>query len=179
MSTEPISRIVNPAQLASKGRVLNGKVPQQALSRFSEYLVDTSGTVEVRLRFKKKRDGNIHIMGNASSVVSMVCQFCLEPVRLTVDASIAQIVVNSEADIRDQDIQQDVLVVEDETVDLADIIEDELILNLPMVARHGKDQSEDNDAGNCLDRLEYQHEDEDIPKKSNPFAVLKELKVDE
>ena len=134
--------------------------------------------VEFRLGFKKKRNSNIFIAGTASTVVTMSCQYCLDPVRLAVNASIAQIVVSSEAEIEDLDIQQDVLVVEGDTIELAAIIEDDLILNLPMVARHGADQAEDKGAGNCLERLKYEQQDEDLPVKSNPFAVLNELKVD-
>jgi uncharacterized protein len=178
MSTEPISKIVNPAQMAAEGRVLKGQMPQQELPRFTENLVETSGMVEFRLGFKKKRHGSVQIVGSASTVITALCQYCLEPVRLAVKANIAQTVVSSEAEIEDLDIQQDVLVVEGETIELAAIIEDDLILNLPMVARHGADLEEDSGAGNCLGKLEYEQQDEDLPDKSNPFAVLNELKVD-
>jgi uncharacterized protein len=178
MSTEPKSKTVNPAQMASKGRVLKGQVPQQELPRFAENLVETSGLVEFKLGFKKKRDGNVYISGTANTVVTMLCQLCLDPVRLAVNASISQVVVGSETEMEDLEIQQDVLVVAGETIELTAIIEDDLILNLPMVARHGTDQAEDNGGDNCLEQLDYEQRDEDFPARSNPFAVLNDLKVD-
>lgn len=158
--------------------MLEGQIPQQELRRFSENLMETSGTVEFRLRFKKKRHVGIHITGTASTVVTMACQYCLEPVKLEVKASIAQIVVGSEVDAEELDFQQDILVVEGETIELAAIIEDDLILNLPMVAMHGADQAEENGTENCLGRLEYEPQDEVLPVKSSPFAVLNQLKVE-
>jgi len=178
MSTEPISTTVNPAQLAASNRVLEGQLPQQELPRFSESLVDTTGVIEFRLGFKKKRDGKVHISGTANTVATMSCQYCLDPVKLAVNASIAQIVVSSEAEIEELEMQQDVLVVDGETIELAAIIEDDLILNLPMVARHGAEHAEDLDTGICLERLEYEQQDGDLSVRSNPFAVLNELKVD-
>ncbi|MDK1023976.1 MAG: YceD family protein [Gammaproteobacteria bacterium] len=171
MLTEPIPNSINPAQMAAADRILAGQIPQRELLRFSAYLAETSGTVAFKLRFKKQRDGNVHITGGANTTVAMVCQYCLEPVKLAVNASIAQVVVSNEAEI--EDFRQDILVVEGETIELASIIEDDLILSLPMVATHAADQIEEN--GDCLDRLEYEQQDED--SRSSPFAVLKQLKV--
>lgn len=178
MLTEPIPNSINPALMASAGRILEGQTPQSELLRFSEFLAEISGAVEFKLRFKKKRDGKVHITGSANARVALLCQYCLEPVELAVNASIAQVVVSNEAEAQELDDQQDFLVVEGETIELASIIEDELILSLPMVVAHVQDQNGENGSGNCPGRLEYEQQDEDLPVKSNPFAVLKQLKVD-
>ena len=176
MLTEPKSRPVNPANLAAEKAVLQGQMSQQELQRLAEYLVDTAGSIEYRLRFRKRRDRRVHINGSASSKIMMACQYCLEPVELKIEAKIAQVVIANEAETSDLQLEQDFLVVDGETIELAAIFEDELILSLPMVARHGDGDETDN----CLARLEYEKEEveEQLPEKPNPFSVLKQLKED-
>jgi len=160
--------------MAAERQTLEGQIPQKELRRFSAYLADVAGNAIFKLRFRKQRNGKIQIQGNAGTRVTMLCQYCLEPVELDVNVEISQIVMSSQEERIEQGIQEDILVVEGDRVELSMIIEDDLILGLPMVAKHvGRDGT-----SSCLDRLQYEPLDENQPVKPSPFAVLKKLKLD-
>ena len=120
----------------------------------------------------------------AQATVWQTCQRCLEPVAeaLTVDRTLRFVAGEDEAARLDEDSEEDVLALS-RTLDLPALVEDELILALPWVPRHGKcprplpvsaavasDASEGGEAGR-------EAGGEDRPGTDpHPFAVLKSLK---
>ncbi len=161
-------------QLAQEGRLLRGVIPLSALERLAAFITSREGEVSFSLRFKKQRhDGRVRISGEVRTCLEMTCQYCLEPVSLSVSAAIALVVVQNQDEADLLDAGQEALIVHGEEIDQVAIIEDDLILALPMVPRHVNAEG----VSVCMDRLGYQKPLMDPGQdKPNPFAVLEKLK---
>ncbi|HLO95563.1 MAG TPA: DUF177 domain-containing protein [Burkholderiaceae bacterium] len=106
----------------------------------------------------------------AEATVSLVCQRCLQAYAqpLSVQRSLRFVRDEDLAAQLDADSDDDVLAMS-RSLDLRELIEDELLLELPLVPRHEE----------CPEPLV--HADEDLPEpaeddKPNPFAALAALK---
>ena len=107
---------------------------------------------------------------SADATVQLVCQRCLGPVACPVDAerSFHFVVGEDAAAELDADSEDDVLAMT-RALDLRALVEDELLLSLPVVPRH-EVCPEPLPAGTAED------DDEDEPERRQPFAALAALK---
>jgi len=102
----------------------------------------------------------------------MTCQRCLEPVEITVEANFNLAIAPTEEHAKTLPKYYDPLIVEGEELQLLSMVEEELILSLPIVPYHD----------DCSVQMSYGDEaaadavtDSD---KTNPFSVLASLKAD-
>lgn len=117
----------------------------------------------------------LHLQAGAE--VRLVCQRCLGPMahRLEVDRRLRFVHDEQEAERLDEESEDDVLALPGGRLDLRALVEDELILALPLVPRHEACpepllRSRDNEAGAQAD-LEPEEGTE-----RRPFAVLAQLR---
>lgn len=107
----------------------------------------------------------------AQATLSLVCQRCLGPVDEGVQFERDFRFVASEAlaEVEDEESEEDVLVLS-KAFDLLELIEDELLMATPLVAKHAT----------CPTPVKLQAADPDFAEpaeeKPNPFAVLQQLK---
>ena len=100
----------------------------------------------------------------------LTCQRCLGPVDIAVSLKQSFRFVSSEADAeaQDEESEEDVLALNPD-FNLSDLIEDEVLMALPVVPRHDE----------CPVELKLEVEDADFEtasaEKRNPFAVLVKL----
>lgn len=129
MSTPSDERLAY-ASLARQGARLERQLALDALPRVAE-LAPGLGSVAVTLEFRVDGAGRPWVSGHAEQLVEATCQRCLERFerRLSVDFDLC--IVREEPDAREVAEAADVLVVEGETVSIAEIVEDELLLGLP------------------------------------------------
>lgn len=156
-------------QKARNGYEIQGKWPLNQLKRLSEALVDNEGEVEVSLRFDKA--GHIpYIKGHVAASLQLTCQRCLQPLVYPVDHDFKLGLVFNEDQIERLPDEFEPYLVEDEDNYLADLLEDELLLALPIVAMHEYDCAEysstDSEQAGEVDTQDV---------KENPFAALKDL----
>jgi len=109
------------------------------------------------------------ITGRVTAELVLICQRCLQPMNLAVCSEVALSPVRGlEESARLPEIL-DPLLVEDASVRLRDIVEDELIMKVPTIARH--------EEGACELTIEAAVEDQTEDQRAeNPFAVLASLK---
>ena len=105
-----------------------------------------------------------------NTVLPLTCQRCLGPVNMAIDIDRWFRFVESEtaAEQQDDDSEEDLLVTSRE-FDLVGLIEDEVLLDLPLVPRHDT----------CPVAVKLAVADADFvetPEKPNPFASLAPLK---
>ena len=112
-------------------------------------------------------EGQTWLHLRASASVSLQCQRCLAPVAVPLDISRNFMFVHGEdaAAALDADTEDDVLPLA-RALDLRELIEDELLLALPLVPRHDL----------CPQPLVASAPDEPADERPNPFAVLAGLK---
>lgn len=107
----------------------------------------------------------------ASAPVWLTCQRCLQPftVPLAIDRRLRFVRGEAAAEALDAEIEDDVLALS-KALDLRELVEDELLLDLPIVPRH--------DA--CPQPLPVPLGEapapDDVPERENPFAALQRLK---
>jgi len=161
--------------VARLGQLLQGTVSQDALPRLvSSVCLDVSAGSEVswsaqpEWRAVKGVAPQLWLHLSARSVVILVCQRCLQPMKqpLVVERSFMFVADEDEAARLDEDSDDDVLVLP-KSLDLQTLLEDELILALPIVPRHEA----------CPEPLpRVGAPDDDIDAGPHPFASLAVLR---
>jgi uncharacterized protein len=151
---------------------LRGAVPIKAFPRLAQTLSDCAGSVETDIRVSRASSGVPLVEGSLRGTFWRECQRCLEPVSVdvAVDLRLAITAVGGE-ELAPQGFEP--WQSEASDITLRDLLEDELLLALPMVPRH----DDETRCGRLAERLRSGGQ-EDLPASENPFAVLRRLKRD-
>ncbi|MEE2001585.1 23S rRNA accumulation protein YceD [Alkalimonas sp. MEB108] len=163
---------LDPVRAAQKRSSYDGIVPLKNLSRLSEQLLDTSGEVTVRIDCDIDEQKLVVLSGEAHCDVQLSCERCQQPMNLSLHCQFAFTPVRSDNTALDHIPERYDVVVPDEhgEVNLQQMVEDELILTLPMYPVHDESFCSASDQLNSFGVVI------DEPEKPNPFAVLQELK---
>lgn len=170
MSYGPLPKKVDPRKLAERDVRIQGLASLNGMPRLSSYLVDNDGDISVDLLFALDEQRIRTVSGKAEGRVRMACQRCLESVEVAVQASFNLAVAPSEEVAKTLPRHYDPLIVEADDVELWSVVEEELILNLPVVPCHD----------DCSIQTSFGEVAPEDAKslKPNPFSVLAKLKAD-
>lgn len=159
---------VDPIQLADKGARLTGEAPVKSLSRLAETCLDPSGSVMIDLAFERSGGDGLRIMhGTVQTRVRVTCQRCLEPMEVDLRAEPNLVLLRPGE--HPEMVEAGEARVFERSVPLSELVEDELLLVLPMVPMHALEHCPAKDAvGSGTDKREV--------GRPNPFAVLDGLK---
>lgn len=148
---------------------LQGQIALAQLDRLQDCLLDDAGEVDVELRFDKDEEGIRTISGSLATEVAMQCQRCLQPVRLNIEAAINLGIVFSEEAAENLPGYYDPVQLESNELALWPLVEEELILSLPISVSHPE--------GECNIEVSYRNtSDQPESNSPNPFEVLAQLK---
>ncbi len=158
--------------MVSARRSFEGTLPIATMSRLCEALASTDGLVHFELEFGRDSLGISYVDVRAQASLTLVCQRTLEPFVLPVEVSTRLGLIKLERD--EAGLPPDcepLLVAEDGRLSPADVIEDELLLVLPLVPVNPDSSLPDEVTG-------YEPEDDTAgdERSENPFAILRELK---
>jgi uncharacterized protein len=142
-------------------------VPVAELPRLAESLQETTGEIQVDLVFGISVEKKKIVTGHASAELTLVCQRCLENVKVPVKSDISLGIVWDEEGAEALPEYLDPWITGEGIADLYDMIEVELLLSLPKVAYHEE---------LCVDRQLFTSGKPVEVKKPNPFQVLEQLK---
>ena len=169
-----LPKYVDPRKFAQQGLALRGNFDLKELTRLTPLLAVDEGEVHADLIFSINEQGVRCLSGRLNGQVSMICQRCLEPAPQDLDVLINLAVVWSDEDIKHLPKTLDALIVGEGQVNLYEVLEDELILGLPIVAYHKE---------MCVPTAYYSSggnktvtEERGDDCAANPFQVLKKLK---
>jgi uncharacterized protein len=155
---------------------IKGIVPVSRLARFCELLADSAGQVQVSLQFGLDERHRRIIEGKIEASVATICQRCLEQTSTTLKESFKLGVVESEAQIDRLPDDVDPWLSEEPRLSLLDILEEQLMLAMPIVSYHPL-------ACEALVRTDDGRENSKsgspVQSDGNPFAILKKLKKPE
>ena len=160
---------IDPMRYADTGRALAGSVPFSRMQRLTDIVSNHDAACEAELRFDVDAQGTRTVQGRVRAQLTLVCQRCLQPMSVRVDAPVSLGIVASEREAEQLAEVYDPLLVSEDPLSLAELLEDEILLALPVFPRH--------EEGECAAAAGAAQEDEVIPvEKPNPFAVLARLK---
>jgi len=137
-------RHLDVAAFTLAGAQLQGSWPLSEMPRLmqdaqqgSNPAADVQWAVQGERKAVAGEDGRVLLHLRAGAAVQLVCQRCLQPVAvpLQVHTMLRFVRDESMAEKLDEDSEEDVLALS-ATLDLHELVEDELILALPVVPRH-------------------------------------------
>jgi uncharacterized protein len=170
------ARRLDVAAAAREGVRLDGRWPLAGFSRLLEAVQDLPGdvvwTATASLRSVNVGSPRPSLHLEARAGVVRECQRCLQPVTVDIDVDRHFVFVADEATAaaRDEDSEDDWLVLE-RSLDLHELVEDELLLGLPLVPRHERCPNP-LAVDVMVDGVRLSAEDE----APNPFGALAALK---
>lgn len=165
---------VDPVKSANKKQTFDGLVPAKTLTRFQGLLAQPSDRdPDVNVEFGIDEQGVSYFAGSVTTTVKLTCQRCNEPFAVDIAAHFAYAPVSSKQSTDDLPERYEAIEVNEfGEINLHGLVEDELILAMPLVAKHDpKDCQVDRDA---MTWGEIEEESKD--DSENPFSVLQELK---
>ena len=172
MSNGPIPPHVDPRKLADRAATLQGELPLAQLSRLCDPLADDAGNVSATFRFERDERNAVVIHSLLEVEVKMVCQRCLDLVSLPIRSECDYAVVKEGANTQAVPKDYDVLELGEDPLDLLALVEEELLLALPIVPVHDPKDCQQPAGAN------EPEPSEDEVTRSNPFSVLAQLKRD-
>ncbi|WP_426689305.1 YceD family protein [Rhodanobacter ginsengiterrae] len=156
--------------MVSARRSFEGTLPVATMPRLCEALADTEGLLHFELDFGRDELGISYVDVRATASLNLLCQRTLEPFALpvTVDTRLGLIRLERDEAGLPPDCEP-LLVAEDGRLNPRDVIEDELLLALPLVPVNPDSSLPD-------EVISQEPETSGEGQRENPFAVLRELK---
>lgn len=153
-------------ELAAASADLAGDVDARSLRRAADLLAAGTEAVPIAWRISGGHDalGRPLLTVRLDGVVPLVCQRCLQPFAATVTQQSELLLARDETELARLDAEEGEVVLANTTLDPRDLVEDELLLSLPLSPRHSEDE--------CAAALRPGLDD----GRRSPFAGLAELK---
>lgn len=162
---------IDPKRAAQKQLDYVGYYPADCAVRLSESVVSIDSDIDATLSFAIDNQRLVVISGSASVEVTLACQRCNKEFKRVVYAQYCFCPVKDDEQAEALPDGYDPIEVDDfGEVDLLSLIEDEIILSLPIVPVHEIEHCEVSEADMVFGKLPEEAE------KPNPFAILASLK---
>ena len=166
---DELPEAVNFVRQVERNRTIEGAYPLSKLVRLSEALLSNDGYITAKLEFGHSV-GFACLKGRVSVQLLVECQRCLKPMETEATGSFKFALVNSEDEFELLPEEFEPYLLEGDEQSIIELIEDELLLCLPMVTAH---------ENACSDYMNKQNRTIKADKEaSHPFAALKALKDD-
>jgi len=166
MLNGPLPPQVDPRKLADYQAVLDYCVAFVDLPRFASALLEQEGSVRMQLSFARDEGKTLILRSLLSTQAVLRCQRCLEPVTLEVKSQCSYALLPPGKAPGSVSAQHELLEL-GESLALAELIEDELLLALPLVPAHK--------VGFC--QIPAWNSQEAVrASQPNPFSVLAKLR---
>jgi uncharacterized protein len=134
--------------LADRGVTLGGELDLKLLDRLTSLLHSDVGSVRATLRFRQRGDGWLAVELDYQAAVELMCQRCLEPFRHELAENV-NVAVADGASLAAAPAGFEPFELDDGRLQPAQLIEDELIVAVPLVPRHARVE----DCGSLARRL--------------------------
>jgi uncharacterized protein len=161
---------IDPRKLAVQGALLEGHIPVGDLTRLSLSVEAITGPLNVSIKFGLDESKQQIATGSAAVSVKVICQRCLDLMTINLVSDFALQIICSEDQITSVAPNYEPWVVNDRIADLVSVIEDELLLALPIVNYHPIGEC----SGDAFQNTAVDSTEE--PDNYSPFSILKQLK---
>jgi len=124
--------------LAAREGTLAGELDLKRLTRLVSMLHSDAGSVRASLRFQQRRDGWLGLELATEAAVELVCQRCLEPYRHALAERVNVVLADAVSVPATIPPELEVFEFEEGRFQPAQLIEDELIVAIPLVPKHAR-----------------------------------------
>lgn len=158
--------LVDLRRLCDAQQEMQGHISLAKLPGSCSYMQSDAGAAWVWLKFQRSHDSHLVITGQINADgLQMVCQRCLNLVTLPLKTTVNLIVLGPQQQIDQLSVEYDPWVISGKRMKLIELIDHELMLNLPIIAVHP----------NCEIQTKYGDRKQQIDSNANPFGRLAQL----
>ncbi len=160
---------VDPFRFADQSLSLSGTLLVKDMSRLRSHLSSNDGKVIADLQFGIDEEGIRYVKGHATTCLILACQRCLNSFKYEIISDFLLAVVHTEKEADRLPDRYDPLLVPDLSLILSEMIEDELLISLPIVPMHSMDD--------CTAKQAFElYANDAVVEKENPFNVIESLR---
>lgn len=155
--------VIDSQTFAREAGTLQGELQIASLTRALDLLADSAGRLAYRIEGRIGALGRAQLQLQVEGVLSLCCQRCLERIEYPIELFSLLEFVNDETELTQEELEDDSrdFLPQQKELDVAALIEDEIILALPSVPRHDSCALPDAEQGSAA---------------VSPFSVLTGLK---
>lgn len=168
MSDKFIPEHIDPFRYGEQNLALSGVANIADMKRLSENLSSNKDTVTVDLQFGVDEQRTTYLKGHIEAKLSLQCQRCMEPFKYEIMSDFLLGIVSTLEKANALPEHYEPALAKEGQLALRELVEDELILNLPIIPRH--------EPQDCKVKLPVLDVGFEQGGKENPFHVLKSLK---
>ncbi len=170
MHKENLPLKVDPFRFADNAIDLHGTLPLKEMLRLAASLHERDGEVAVDLTFGVDEQGIRYIRGHLTTRLTLECQRCLGSFEYEIIDDFVSGLVHTEEEADELPERFDPLIVADNSLVLNDMVEEELIIRLPIVSMHNENECKVQlpFSSNTMPNAEQENE--------NPFKVIELLR---
>tara|TARA_B110000305_G_C19213765_1_gene527179 strand:+ start:98 stop:610 length:513 start_codon:yes stop_codon:yes gene_type:complete len=161
---------IDPRKLALQGYLLKGEVRADSLPRLGSSVSAICSPLMASVQFELDESRAKVAHGSADVSVDVICQRCLDTVQIELHADFAVQVIWSEEHLHRVASNYEPWLVVDRMASLSELLEDEILLALPLVNYHN--------VGECTGDafLDEAAPEPDGTIEDSPFSILEQLK---
>jgi uncharacterized protein len=166
--------LIDPRKLANQGIVLEGQFHAKHLPRLALAVADIETPLSALVKFEVDEARAKVASGTLNISVSAICQRCLDPVTVALSSDFSAQIIWSEDQLANVPSDREPWIVVDKMASLNELLEDEILLALPLVNYHengmctGDTLLSEDERGNKEEEAEV--------VADNPFNILQQLK---
>lgn len=168
MSEKFIPEHIDPFRYAEQSLALDGLLSIADMKRLSANVIANGDTIRVNLQFGVDEQRVTFLTGHLKTTLTLQCQRCMEPFSYEIMSDFALGIVSTLDEANALPERYEPALATEGSLALRELIEDELILNLPIIPRHELDE--------CKVKLPSVESGWEKGKGENPFQVLESLK---
>lgn len=168
MSEKFIPEHIDPFRYAEQSLSLDGTLKIADMPRLSSNVIESGDPVAVNLQFGVDEQKITFLTGHLQTKLTLQCQRCMEPFIYEIMSDFALGIVSTLDEANTLPEQYEPALATEGNLALRELIEDEIILNLPIIPRHEPEE--------CKVKLPLVDSGWEQGRGENPFNVLESLK---
>jgi DUF177 domain-containing protein len=161
-----LSQPINPVRLAKSRERIEGSLQLDSFERLKDVLLENEGELKYSLSFDFDESGTCVIECIIDTQLMFECQRCFKPVKIDIHSDSLLGVANDKDEFEALAKEYEPLQLNEETISAEELIEDELLLSIPLSPLHAENECSGKE---ILDQI-------NADAKPKPFAALAALK---
>lgn len=135
-----LRQLIDPVECLKQDKSFQGVVSSAELSRLNELLSSPTEDIAYSISFSRDASKRCIIHSHVTAQLPVLCQRCGQAMVLPIDVSTQLCVVADDQLAKQLPADYEPLVIAEGVVSLGDIVEEELLLAVPMIPKHPEDK---------------------------------------